>query len=124
MVVDGDPAEEGALPRAARDDGTGGNGGGKAVHGVHDLQKTAWEELWEKCEFQGLPFVKPGKDWNYLRYKVWANFVTGVKTKLDNRKKTGSKGGPEAELKEWEEVMRQVIGRDSPSSAVLESRTP
>ncbi|XP_022190078.1 uncharacterized protein LOC111048489 [Nilaparvata lugens] len=57
--------------------------------------------------------VGPDKQWTYTRDVLWQNARKSTMKKVDNQKKTGSAGGPEWRLNTLDNIVLDIIGRDS-----------
>ncbi|KAL1516245.1 hypothetical protein ABEB36_000164 [Hypothenemus hampei] len=72
----------------------------------------AWGEVHEKAVALGI--VPSNKNFMYTRNTFWQNVRKNTMKKLDARKKTGEKGGKECKLNEIDNLVCDIIGRDSP----------
>ncbi|XP_039299969.1 uncharacterized protein LOC111045589 isoform X2 [Nilaparvata lugens] len=85
---------------------------GKFSDEVCKAQKIdAWKEIHSLA--LGMGVVGPDKQWTYTRDVLWQNARKSTMKKVDNQKKTGSAGGPEWKLNTLDNIVLDIIGRDS-----------
>ncbi|PSN42635.1 hypothetical protein C0J52_08686 [Blattella germanica] len=63
---------------------------------------------------QSLGIVPLNKDMSYTRYTFWQNIRKNTMKKIDNRKQTDSRGGKDFKINEINQLVLDIIGRDSP----------
>lgn len=76
------------------------------------LKRKTWTEIYDYAISINYPFP-PDSTWKYLRDTVWNNIKKPVIRKLDDIRKTGNGSGEAPEFDELENLVLDIIGRDS-----------
>lgn len=78
----------------------------------HRKKKQAWEDILTVLKCNGYH-----GDTTYckLRDNTWKNIRTATMKKVDNRKQTGAEGGPGNQLNDVDELVLQIVGKESPA---------
>jgi hypothetical protein len=75
------------------------------------------QEIQTALEALEIRLVTNGKDWTYLRDTAWRNIKATAKSKLDKSHETG--GGGDARLNDFDKLVLDVEGIDSPAAVGL-----
>ncbi|XP_063219058.1 uncharacterized protein LOC134529167 [Bacillus rossius redtenbacheri] len=73
---------------------------------------SAWQEIRDFAASLGV--ISENKDWTYVRDVVWQNLKKSTMGKVDNSKKTGASGGIDVKLTDVDNIVLDIVGRDSP----------
>lgn len=74
-------------------------------------QKT-WQKIFDDCAAKGHKWTN-GRDIEWLKNSKYPSMKNTTKVKVDNAKKTGSGGGKEAKFNDVDNLILDIIGRDS-----------
>lgn len=77
-------------------------------------KKETWISIIEACRSNGFEIVPENKDWSYVRDHTWPNIKNYSMQKIDGNKKTGAAGGRSQKLKPIDELVLDIIGKESP----------
>ncbi|PSN35711.1 hypothetical protein C0J52_24223 [Blattella germanica] len=76
------------------------------------MKNKEWMNIHLKA--QSLGIVPLNKDMSYTRYTFWQNIRKNTMKKIDNRKQTGSGGGKDFKINEIDQLLLDIIRKDSP----------
>lgn len=85
--------------------------GRKTSNADRDLKRDCWLMVQNMCVEAGFDPLPPGKDWRYMRDKIFSNMKADTKKRLEKI----SEGGPEAlrvKLTEIDSLVLEVLGYD------------
>lgn len=80
-----------------------------------DLTKIDKHEAWEQIadEAKNLGLIASNKDVHYVRDTFWQNLRKRTMKKIDDHKVTGASGGADAKLDDIDEIVLDIIGKES-----------
>ena len=78
----------------------------------NDDKRKAWISIFENLRAHNVELTSK-KDWTYFRDVSWPNLRRYSMDKRDRTNKTGEGGGKKAKLTEVDELVLDIIGRDS-----------
>ncbi|KAI1702271.1 hypothetical protein Ddc_17207 [Ditylenchus destructor] len=79
-------------------------------------RENAWKEMFEECKSKGHTWTAK-YDHKYLSGSKWPTWRAEFNRKMARNKKTGS--GGDTRLNEFDELIQEIIGKDSPDIATL-----
>ncbi|KAI5745387.1 hypothetical protein M8J76_010602 [Diaphorina citri] len=80
---------------------------------THEMKDAAWQEVLLVAQSQTL--VNEGRDWTFVRDKIWSKLKSKALEKRDNARKSGSAGGYSVVLDEVDTKVLEIISADSPT---------
>ncbi|KAJ9581681.1 hypothetical protein L9F63_023145 [Diploptera punctata] len=77
-----------------------------------EIKKTLWREIRDYAVEIGV--VTNDKDYSYVRDTTWPNMKSRTMLKVDNASRTGMNGGSSSKLDNIDQLVLQILGKDSP----------
>lgn len=79
---------------------------------TYEKKQTTWQKIFDDCAAKGHSWTI-GRDAIWLKNSKFPSMKTVTKAKVDNANKTGSAGGRQAKFTETDNILLDIIGRES-----------